>query len=88
MSPNATLVQEEMRAAGKKPIAAWTGLWANTAATDRTLDPAFGGQMPPWQERVRLDESFYPSLIEHLLPLRETAIRQISRRSMAIDLYI
>ena len=52
------------------------------------LDPDAAGQMPLWQERVRLDEGFYQSLIEHPLPLRETAIRQISSRSMAIDLYI
>src|SRR5215213_8518390 len=52
------------------------------------LDPNNTGQMPLWQERVRLDEGFYQSLIEHPLPLRETAIRQISNRSMAIDLYI
>jgi hypothetical protein len=45
-------------------------------------------QIPLWQERVRLDEGFYQSLIEHPLPLRETAIRQISNRSMAIDLYV
>jgi len=37
---------------------------------------------------VRLDEGFYQSLIDHPLPLREAAIRQISNRSMAIDLYI
>jgi hypothetical protein len=52
------------------------------------LDPGSPGQMPLWQERVRLDEGFYQSLIEHPLPLRETAIRQISNRSMAIDLYV
>src|SRR4051812_5615829 len=52
------------------------------------LDPNQAGQMPLWQERVRLDEGFYQSLIEHPLPLRETAIRQISNRSMAIDLYV
>jgi hypothetical protein len=52
------------------------------------LDPSQAGQMPLWQERVRLDEGFYQSLIEHPLPLRETAIRQISNRSMAIDLYV
>jgi replication initiator protein len=51
------------------------------------LDPAHA-QMPLWQERVRLDEGFYQSLIEHPLPLREAAVRQISSRSMAIDLYI
>jgi hypothetical protein len=45
-------------------------------------------QLPLWQERVRLDEGFYQSLIEHPLPLREAAVRQISSRSMAIDLYV
>jgi Plasmid encoded RepA protein len=45
-------------------------------------------QLPLWQERVRLDEGFYQSLITHPLPLREAAIRQISSRSMAIDLYV
>ena len=46
------------------------------------------GQMPLWHERVRLDEGFYQSLIDHPLPLREKAIRAISDRSMAIDLYV
>ena len=45
-------------------------------------------QMPLWQERVKLDEGFYQSLIDHPLPLREAAIQQISSRSMAIDLYV
>jgi hypothetical protein len=52
------------------------------------LDPDASDQMSLWQERVRLDEGFYQSLIEHPLPLRETAIKQISNRSMAIDLYV
>jgi hypothetical protein len=45
-------------------------------------------QLPLWQERVRLDEGFFQSLIEHPLPLREEAVKRISSRSMAIDLYI
>jgi hypothetical protein len=52
------------------------------------LDPQAAKQPLLWQERVRLDEGFYQSLIEHPLPLREAAIRQISRRSLAIDLYV
>jgi hypothetical protein len=52
------------------------------------LNPDAPEQLPLWQERVRLDEGFYQSLIDHPLPLREAAIRQISNRSMAIDLYI
>jgi len=46
------------------------------------------GQLSLWQERATLDEGFYASLIEHPLPLREAAIREISGRSMAIDVYI
>ncbi len=45
-------------------------------------------QQQLWQERVRLDEGFYQSLIDHPLPLREAAIREISSRSLAIDLYV
>ena len=52
------------------------------------LNPELSQQGTLWQEKVRLDEGFYQSLIEHPLPLREAAIRQISNRSMAIDLYI
>ena len=52
------------------------------------LSPDSTEQGTLWQESVRLDEGFYQSLIEHPLPLREAAIREISNRSMAIDLYI
>lgn len=52
------------------------------------LDPSNCDQQSLWLEVVTLDESFYNSLIQHPLPLREVAIRQISGRSMAIDLYI
>jgi hypothetical protein len=41
-----------------------------------------------WQDRVRLDESFWKSLIEHPVPVREEAIRAIGARSLAIDCYI
>jgi Plasmid encoded RepA protein len=47
-----------------------------------------GSQLSLWREAVRLDEGFYESLIEHPLPLREAAIREIGSRSMAIDTYI
>jgi hypothetical protein len=52
------------------------------------LDPDASDQLPLWQERVRLDEGFYQSLIDHPLPVREAAIRQISSRSMALDFYV
>jgi hypothetical protein len=41
-----------------------------------------------WQDRVRLDEGFWRSLREHPVPVREEAIRAISTRSLAIDVYI
>jgi hypothetical protein len=41
-----------------------------------------------WQDRVRLDEGFWRSLKEHPVPVREEAIRAISTRSLAIDVYI
>jgi hypothetical protein len=45
-------------------------------------------QLSLWQEVVRLDEDFYNSLIDHPLPVQETAIQQLSGRSMAIDVYV
>jgi hypothetical protein len=41
-----------------------------------------------WQDTVELDEAFFKSLKDHPLPLREAAIRQLSGRSMALDLYV
>jgi hypothetical protein len=45
-------------------------------------------QLSLWRERVVLDEAFYDSLIEHPLPVRETAIKALASRSMAIDVYV
>jgi hypothetical protein len=45
-------------------------------------------QLQLWREAVRLDEGFYKSLVEHPLPLREAAIREVASRSMAIDVYV
>ncbi|WP_367161340.1 replication protein RepA (plasmid) [Kozakia baliensis] len=47
-----------------------------------------GKQSSLWRETVVLDEMFYNSLVQHALPLRESAIREISNRSMAIDIYV
>lgn len=52
------------------------------------VDDSKPSQKSLWLDVVRLDESFYQSLIDHPLPLREVAIKQISTRSLAIDLYI
>jgi hypothetical protein len=47
-----------------------------------------GNQLSLWRETVVLDEVFYESLVRHPLPVRESAIRAMSGRSMAIDLYV
>ena len=47
-----------------------------------------GSQMSLWRETVVLDETFYESLVRHPLPVRESAIRAMAGRSMAIDLYV
>lgn len=52
------------------------------------LDDIDDRQMPLLQDTVELDEAFFKSLTEHPLPLRESAIRQLSGRSTALDLYI
>jgi hypothetical protein len=41
-----------------------------------------------WRDTVVLDETFYHSLIEHPLPVREAAICTLSGRSVAMDVYI
>lgn len=41
-----------------------------------------------WQDRVRLNEAFFRSLIEHPVPVSETALREIGNKSMAIDIYV
>jgi hypothetical protein len=45
-------------------------------------------QRSPWQDRVRLDHSFWRSLKDHPVPVREEAIQAIGTRSLAIDVYI
>jgi hypothetical protein len=41
-----------------------------------------------WEDRVVLSQSFFDALKEHPVPVLEAAIREISNKSMAIDLYI
>lgn len=43
---------------------------------------------PFWQDKVELDEGFFNSLKDHPLPLREAAIRQLSNKSLALDIYV
>jgi Plasmid encoded RepA protein len=41
-----------------------------------------------WKDRVRLDEGFYRALLEHPVPLSESALKAIGPRSLVIDVYI
>jgi hypothetical protein len=47
-----------------------------------------GNQPMLWQESVTLNEAFYRSLIDHPVPVSETALREIGSKSLAIDVYI
>lgn len=51
----------------------------------RPTDPAQGEL---WQETVELDPDFFGALKQHPVPLWEPALRLISGKSLAIDLYI
>jgi len=41
-----------------------------------------------WRETVELDEAFYQELLRHPVPLSENALKAISGKSMALDIYI
>jgi hypothetical protein len=47
-----------------------------------------GDQTALWQDRVRLDEGFYRALLDHPVPVSESALRAIGPRSMVIDVYV
>ncbi len=55
---------------------------------DAILPSRDANQLSLWREAIRLDEGFYQSLIDHPMPVRDAAIRQIGHRSMAIDIYV
>ena len=41
-----------------------------------------------WDDTVRLSDSFFRALREHPVPVWEPALREISNRSMALDVYV
>ncbi|MCM8738522.1 replication protein RepA [Azospirillum sp. A1-3] len=41
-----------------------------------------------WQETVVLNDAFYRSLVDHPVPVSETALKHIGNKSLAIDVYI
>lgn len=59
------------------------------AFVDGTLSMTDNGiQGTLWQNRVLLNEQFYSALLDHPVPVSETALGAIGPRSMAIDIYI
>ena len=53
-----------------------------------TMTDVLSEQPSLWQERVLLNEEFYKALVEHPVPLSESALKAIGPRSMVIDVYI
>jgi hypothetical protein len=41
-----------------------------------------------WEDEVTLGEHFYKQLLAHPVPILEQALRQLSKHSVAIDVYI
>lgn len=54
----------------------------------RAVEDAGGPQGDLWEDRVVLDEVFYQALRQHPVPLRETALRELSGLSVSLDIYI
>jgi hypothetical protein len=88
------LVREQSRRLSLCRLTFYRQTDANTLVTngsfvrDAILPMQDDGQMPLWRETIRLDEGFFQSLIEHPLPVRDAAIREIAHRSMALDVYV
>jgi replication initiator protein len=53
-----------------------------------TMTDVLSDQPSLWQERVLLNEEFYRALVEHPVPVSETALKAIGPRSLVIDVYI
>jgi hypothetical protein len=69
---------------GKKNTMVSNGSFVRNAILGNTQDET----TPFWQDTVELDEGFFNSLKDHPLPLREAAIRQLSNKSLALDIYV
>src|SRR3954451_4024452 len=41
-----------------------------------------------WEDSVRLGDMFFHALMESPVPLLEAALREISNKSMALDIYV
>jgi hypothetical protein len=69
---------------GKKNTMVSNGSFVRNAVLGNPQDES----VPFWQDTVELDEGFFNSLRDHPLPVREAAIRQLSNRSLALDIYV
>jgi Plasmid encoded RepA protein len=53
-----------------------------------TMADVLSDQPGLWQEKVLLNEEFFRALLDHPVPLSESALKAIGPRSMVIDIYI
>jgi Plasmid encoded RepA protein len=62
----------------------------NGAFVENALQFSHTGPMQGelWQDTVELNDKFFRAMKEHPVPVLEAAIRQISGKSMALDIYI
>ena len=58
------------------------------SSTARSVSRATGNQLTLWQERVLSERVFYKALLDHPVPVSESALKAIGPRSMVIDVYI
>jgi len=71
-----------------REMAAGTHVTNGSFVRDAILPNRESDQMSLWREEVTLDEGFYQSLIDHPLPVLESAIRMLGSRSLSIDIYV
>ena len=72
---------------GEAATAEVNGAFVKTAIRPAAVyDDGRQGQL--WSDTVELDDAFYGELLRHPVPLSESALRTISGKSMALDIYI
>ncbi|KJS40030.1 MAG: pirin [Rhodospirillaceae bacterium BRH_c57] len=71
---------------GSKENARMNGAFVDVEIPMHTVRDA--DQLSLWQETVRLNDRFFQSLKDHAIPLRDEALRQLSNKSLSLDVYI
>lgn len=64
------------------------GSFVKNTIAFKTPNPMTTRQGQLWQDTVQLDDYFFEQLKAHPFPVWEPALRQLSAKSMAIDLYV